>query len=195
MKKLNSLIKKALPLALATTLFSPLYPTKENNAHALEIYPVIFLDDSSPLKTDSQTTQQSNQQTQQKHYNWIKSNKYSDWQCAYELTYDDDIPNGFKLYVDIDGDNKPNYTYKYVLTNVGHYYTGIDFDFELDYYYSPVGDSSFEDNAIKALNTCGLQAIRRFIYYETDHDDPADYMINKVNFGNYHYPYVSFHEK
>ena len=185
-------LKKTLAKALTgVALASSLYGLPAKKANAWEM----VLPSGAIMVVPDETTQQSNQQTQQKHYNWIKPNKYRDWQCAYELTYDDDIPNGFKLYVDIDGDNKPNYTYKYVLTNVGHYYTGIDFDFELDYYYSPVGDSSFEDNAIKALNTCGLQAIRRFIYYETDHDDPADYMINKVNFGNYHYPYVSFHEK
>ncbi len=40
----------------------------------------------------------------QKHYNWIRPDKYSKWQCAYELIYDGNKPDGFKIYV--DGDNK-----------------------------------------------------------------------------------------
>ena len=46
----------------------------------------------------------------QKHYNWIKPDKYDNWQCAYELVYPNNdknrIPDGFKLYVDTDGDGK-----------------------------------------------------------------------------------------
>ncbi len=71
-------------------------------------------------------------------------------------------PYGFMLYVDKNGDDKPDYKFKYILSNVGHYYTRIDFDFKLDYYYSLVGDTSFEDNAQRALNICGLDAIRQF---------------------------------
>jgi hypothetical protein len=154
--------------------------------------------------TNSQTTNQHTNKTlykqkQEKHYNWIKPNKYNNWQCAYELIYPHNDktrnPYAFYLYVDTNGDNKPDYRYKYDLTNVGHYYTGIDFDFKLDYYHSVVGDSSIEDNAIKALNTCGLQAIREFIWYNTDHDNPADYLVDEVDFENYHRIYASFYEK
>jgi len=158
----------------------------------------VILSDKTTRQSNPQQPQKTKSESAsvpQKHYNWIKPNRYSDWQCAYELIYDGDSPYGFKLYVDIDGDRKSDYVYKYDLLNVGHYYTGVDFDFQLDSYYSPVGNSSFEDNAIKALNICGLQAIRQFIYYETDHDDPADYIVGKINFGNYHYPFVSFYEK
>ena len=149
-----------------------------------------------PIQTTSSNNSNLYKQ-KKKQYNWVKPNKYDNWQCAYELTYDSNTntPDGFKLYVDDNGDNKPDYQYKYDLANVGHYYTGIDFDFKLDYYDTVVGDSSIEDNAVKALNTCGLQAIRQFIYYETDHDNPANYIVDKVDFNNYHYPYVSFYEK
>ena len=65
----------------------------------------------------------------QKHYNWIRPDKYSKWQCAYELIYPRNDktkpPYGFMLYVDKNGDNKPDYKFKYILSNVGHYYRGL----------------------------------------------------------------------
>ncbi len=51
MKSFNKILKKALPLALATTLISPLYPTKVNKANALEIVSIGFTIDLSKNKT------------------------------------------------------------------------------------------------------------------------------------------------
>jgi hypothetical protein len=192
---LRKTMAKALTgVVLASSLCG--LPVKKANAFDL-ITPSGFVIKIPNKQTQTTSSNNSNLYKQKKQYNWVKPNKYDNWQCAYELTYDSNTktPDGFKLYVDDNGDNKPDYQYKYNLANVGHYYTGIDFDFKLDYYNTVVGDSSIEDNAVKALNTGGLQAIRQFIYYETDHDNPANYIIDKIDFNNYHYPYVSFYEK
>ena len=46
---------------------------------------------------------------------------------CYELIYPNNDktkpPYGFMLYVDKNGDDKPDYKFKYILSNVGHYYT------------------------------------------------------------------------
>jgi hypothetical protein len=51
-----SVLKKALPFALATTLISPLYPAKENKANAIELISIGY----SFLDKQTQTTSSNN---------------------------------------------------------------------------------------------------------------------------------------
>jgi len=177
----KTLAKALTSVALASSLYG--LPAKKARADFLINVPVVGI----PV---DQTTQQSNQQTQQKHYNWIKPNKYSDWQCAYELTYDDDIPNGFKLYVDIDGDNKPDYKFDYYMDR--YYASSNSFTY---IFYREDSDwpvSSIYDSWKRVLNVCAPMAIRKFFYERDDTwDDPSTF--EKMNLdSDYNYIKAKF---
>ncbi len=94
----------------------------------------------------------------QKHYNWIRPDKYSKWQCAYELIYDGNKPDGFKIYVDVDGDNKPEYKYVYYLGNYGGFFNGASFTFYRNKSGYPV-EHGYYHNLKKATNVCLQPAI------------------------------------
>ena len=172
MKGKGALVKTLTGLAFAFSLFG--LPVKSANAE-IPILPIQFQIISHPRDDkSSQTTRQSSPQQPQKHYNWIKPNRYSDWQCAYELTYDGEVPEGFKLYVDIDGDNKPDYKFGYYMDR--YYASSNSFTY---IFYRKGSDwpvSSIYDSWKKVLNVCAPMAIRKFFYERNDTwDDPSTF--------------------
>jgi len=191
---------------LAVALVSFLYGLSARNANALEmVYPsgliMVFPEDNSASQTTRQSNPQQPQKTKsesasvpQKHYNWIKPNKYRDWQCAYELLYNGERPYGFKLYVDRDGDNKPDYFYEYFFKGYNAFYGGLTYKFELDTSSTPVG-GGWKDNGEKAMNVCGSEAMKKF-FYESEYysGDPSDYEIEDPDYDIY-YPEVTFEER
>ena len=154
--------------------------------------------------TNSQTTthQHTNKtlykQKQEKHYNWIKPNKYNNWQCAYELIYPHNDkrnkPKGFYLYVDTDGDNKPDYRYRYTLQDIDGFFGGATYDFELDTNQTPVG-GGWKDNLYSAMNVCGIDAIKRLFYQRDDLvERPSKYEITEMDLDIY-YPQITFERR
>jgi len=184
-------LKKTLAKALTgVALASSLYGLPAKKANAWEM----VLPSGAIMVVPDETTQQSNQQTQQKHYNWIKPNKYSDWQCAYELIYNGNRPHGFRLYVDKDGDNKPDYSYDYFFKGYNAFYGGITYKFELDTSSVQVG-GNWRIDGKKAMNVCGPEAIRRFFYESKYYSGNAsDYKIVRPYY-NIYYPKVTFEER
>jgi len=145
----------------------------------------IVINPQQPQKTKSESAS-----VPQKHYNWIKPNRYSDWQCAYELTYDGEVPEGFKLYVDIDGDNKPDYKFGYYMDR--YYASSNSFTY---IFYRKDSDwpvSSIYDSWKKVLNVCAPMAIRKFFYERNDTwDDPSTFEEMNLN-SDYNYIKAKF---
>ena len=189
MKKFSKILKKAFPFALATALISPLYPAKENKANALDIVMGFCLGCDQDTSSNN-----SNLYKQKKQYNWVKPNKYDNWQCAYELTYDPNTktPDGFKLYVDDNGDNKPDYIGKYRLTDISASYITIFYNFDLDTDEGvPIG-TGWKRALRKALNVCGIEAMRKVFYERKDAPgDLAKYKIDEIELDLYN-PEISF---
>jgi len=182
-------------------LFSSLYnlPTKRANADFLINVPVVGV----PVKRSKTTTNQHTNKTlykqkQEKHYNWIKPNKYNNWQCAYELIYPNNDkknkPKGFYLYVDTNGDNKPDYKYRYTLQDIDGFFGGATYDFELDTNQTPVG-GGWKDNLYSAMNVCGIDAIKKLFYQRNDLvENPSRYEITETDLDIY-YPQVTFERR
>ena len=57
--KKKQILKRAFPFALATTLISPLYFTKESKANTIEFYPVIIIEDSTSTATETTSSNDS----------------------------------------------------------------------------------------------------------------------------------------
>lgn len=116
----------------------------------------------------------------QKHYNWIKPDKYDNWQCAYELTYDGKEPDGFKLYVDTDGDGKPDYQYEYYLGNYGGFFNGASFTFYRSESGYPV-NYGYYHNLKKATNICLQPAVLEVIGKGGYLDEPiSNFKVDKL---------------
>ncbi|TCK04042.1 hypothetical protein [Phorcysia thermohydrogeniphila] len=166
-------------------------------ARADFIYPVIGFQEKQSQTNSSNTTphkQKKEFTPPEKNYNWIKPDKHDKWQCAYELTYDEDTPDGFKLYVDRDGDNKPDYTYEYYLNGINAFYGGATYEFRLKTSVVPVG-GGWKDNGYKAMNVCGPDAIKDLFYKRDDLvRSPYEYEIDEVDY-DFYYPEVTFERR
>ena len=200
--------KKLISLALALPLALGLYPnsvkakkkcdfigyyTVVNGVEVLKWKKICYNDlPSDPSQSTNSTTLYHKPQ---KHYNWIKPDKYDNWQCAYELVYPNNDktskPKGFKLYVDTDGDGKPDYKYTYHFNGINAFFGGATYEFSLDTNILPVG-TGWKDNAYKAMNVCGPDAIKALFYKRDDlAEEPSEYVIKNVNYDIY-YPKVTF---
>jgi len=141
-----------------------------------------------PQKTKSESAS-----VPQKHYNWIKPNKYRDWQCAYELIYNGNRPHGFKLYVDKDGDGKVDGEFKYNIMHIKPFFNGIRYRYELDWDQLRVGGGWREDLA-SALNVCGIEAMRKIFYLRGDTvSDPEDFEMGEPHLEKT-YPSITFYK-
>ena len=202
MRGKRALVKTLTGLAFAFSLIG--LSVKSANAE-IPILPIQFQIISHPRDDkSSQTTRQSNpQQPQktksesasvpQKHYNWIKPNKYRDWQCAYELLYNGERPYGFKLYVDRDGDNKPDEEFKYNIMHIRPFFNGIEYKYELDWDQLRVGGGWRKDLA-SALNVCGIEAMRKIFYLRGDTvSDPEDFEMGEPDLEKT-YPSITFYK-
>ena len=199
MKKARGvLIRKTMAKALTgIALASSLYglPVKKANAFDL-ITPSGFVIKIPDKQTQTTSSNNSNLYKQKKQYNWVKPNKYDNWQCAYELTYDSNTktPDGFKLYVDVNGDDKPDYQYRYTLQGIDGFFGGATYDFELDTTEVPVG-GGWKNNLYSAMNVCGIDAIKRLFYQRDDLvEEPSKYEITEMDLDIY-YPQITFERR
>ena len=159
---------------------------------------ILVYPDNSTKAKNSKTSQSPHKQkkefTPQKSYNWIKPNPNKSWQCAYELTYHYKKPDGFKLYVDINGDNRIDYRYKYTLQDINGFFGGATYDFELDTKQVPVG-GGWKNNLYSAMNVCGIDAIKRLFYQRDDLvERPSKYEITEMDLDIY-YPQITFERR
>jgi len=193
-KVIKMSLKKTLAKALTgVALVSSLYGLPVKKANALEmVYPsgliMVYPDKDSKTKHSNKLYKKK----EEKHYNWIRPSRYSKWQCAYELTYpsNSNKPKGFKLYVDKDGDEKVDYTFKY---HIDYDYASAN-SFTYVFYRSgsswPVG--GIYDSWKKALNVCAPIAIRKLFYEREDtFDDPSTFEEMKID-SDYNYIEAEF---
>jgi hypothetical protein len=198
-------LKKTLTKALTgVALASSLYGLPARNANALEIvYPnglvveymgTVTIDSKQSNHQSNSTSNLYKEKQEQKHYDWIKPDRYSDWQCAYELVYDEDEkPYGFKLYVDVDGDRKPDEEFEYNIMHIKPFFNGIRYRYELDWDELKVGGGWREDLK-RALNVCGIDAMRKIFYLRGDTvSDPEDFRMGKPVLEKT-YPSITFYK-